>query len=99
MTGLGAVAGGVAGWLVGRILGRSVMTAPGPLRGLRLKAVERGEDIAHLFDQDETRLRATARRLGVKIIQVCRPGSPSQHIDLCGQPCRRAQAEAAATLF
>ena len=29
----------------GRVLGRSVMTAPGPLRGLRLKAVERGEEV------------------------------------------------------
>ncbi|HJS92673.1 MAG TPA: hypothetical protein VJ741_00315 [Solirubrobacteraceae bacterium] len=42
---VGAVAGGVVGWLVGRILGRSVMTAPGPLRRLRLKAVERGEQV------------------------------------------------------
>jgi membrane protein DedA with SNARE-associated domain len=33
------------GWLAGRILGRSVMTAPGPLRRLRLKAVERGEEV------------------------------------------------------
>jgi membrane protein DedA with SNARE-associated domain len=42
---VGAVAGGVVGWQVGRILGRSVMTAPGPLRRLRLKAVERGEEV------------------------------------------------------
>jgi membrane protein DedA with SNARE-associated domain len=42
---VGAVAGGVVGWWVGRKLGRSVMTARGPLRRLRLKAVERGEEV------------------------------------------------------
>ena len=42
---VGAVAGGFAGWLVGWYAGRTVMTAPGPLRRLRLKAVERGEEV------------------------------------------------------
>jgi membrane protein DedA with SNARE-associated domain len=42
---VGANFGGIVGWLAGRLLGRSVMTAPGPLRRLRLKAVERGEDV------------------------------------------------------
>ena len=42
---VGAELGGIAGWLVGRHLGRSVMIAPGPLRRLRLKAVERGEEV------------------------------------------------------
>lgn len=42
---VGAVVGGVIGWWIGRVLGRSVMTAPGPLRHLRLKAVERGEAV------------------------------------------------------
>ena len=42
---VGAELGGIAGWLFGWIAGRSVMTAPGPLRGLRLKAVERGEEV------------------------------------------------------
>ncbi len=41
----GAIAGGVVGWWVGRVLGRSVMTAPGPLLRLRLKAVARGEEV------------------------------------------------------
>src|SRR5438270_4610506 len=36
---LGATAGGIVGWLFGRIAGRSVLTAPGPLRTLRLDAV------------------------------------------------------------
>lgn len=42
---LAAMFGGVTGWLVGMIGGRKVMTAPGPLRGLRLKAVARGDQI------------------------------------------------------
>jgi membrane protein DedA with SNARE-associated domain len=39
----GATAGGIVGWLVGLIAGRSVLTAPGPLRSIRLDAVKRGE--------------------------------------------------------
>jgi membrane protein DedA with SNARE-associated domain len=42
---VGATAGGMFGWWVGRVAGRGVMTAPGPLRKLRLKAVERGEEV------------------------------------------------------
>jgi len=42
---VGATAGGIFGWWVGRVAGRGVMTAPGPLRGLRLRAVERGEEV------------------------------------------------------
>jgi membrane protein DedA with SNARE-associated domain len=42
---VGASVGGIAGWLAGMIAGRSVMTAPGPLRKLRLRAVERGEEV------------------------------------------------------
>jgi membrane protein DedA with SNARE-associated domain len=42
---VGATLGGIAGWLFGRIAGRSVMTARGPLYRLRLKAVERGEEV------------------------------------------------------
>jgi membrane protein DedA with SNARE-associated domain len=44
---VGATTGGIVGWLVGRVAGRRVMIAPGPLRGLRLKAVERGEEVFH----------------------------------------------------
>lgn len=40
---VGATLGGIAGWLFGLIAGRSVLTAPGPLRSLRLDAVEKGE--------------------------------------------------------
>lgn len=41
----GAVAGGTVGWLVGMKAGRVVLTAPGPLRSLRLGAVERGDQV------------------------------------------------------
>lgn len=40
---LGATVGGIAGWMVGRVGGRSLLTAPGPLRTIRLDAVARGE--------------------------------------------------------
>jgi membrane protein DedA with SNARE-associated domain len=42
---LAASAGGVVGWFVGMLAGRRVVTAPGPLRGLRRKAVARGEEV------------------------------------------------------
>lgn len=42
---VGATVGGIVGWWVGRAAGRSVMTAPGPLRRLRLNAVARGEEV------------------------------------------------------
>jgi hypothetical protein len=60
-------------------------------------AVDKGEDIAHLFDLDTERLKATARRLGVKVVFVDRGGTDSQHIDLCGLPLRRAKMEAGVT--
>lgn len=56
------------------------------------REVNAGRDIAHLFDQDEQRLRATARKLGVSVIVVERRGRPGQHIDLCGGPLRKALA-------
>ena len=55
-------------------------------------AVGRGEDIAHLFDQDEARLRKTAKDLGVRVIYVHHRGTPRQHIDLCGKPLTMAKA-------
>lgn len=50
----------------------------------------RGENLAHLFDQDKARLLATAYQLGVRVMKVEREGTPSQHIDLCGRPLKRA---------
>jgi len=40
-----ATIGGIGGWLLGLRLGRAVVTAPGPLRGTRLRAVERGDQV------------------------------------------------------
>jgi membrane protein DedA with SNARE-associated domain len=40
-----ATAGGIVGWLIGMKAGRAVLSAPGPLRGLRLAALERGDEI------------------------------------------------------
>ncbi|HEY3727530.1 MAG TPA: hypothetical protein VGL51_10175 [Solirubrobacteraceae bacterium] len=40
-----AAAGGVIGWAIGLKAGRAVVTAPGPLRRLRLRGVERGEEV------------------------------------------------------
>ncbi len=42
---VGAVTGGIVGWWVGRVAGRTVMIGPGPFRRLRLRAVERGEEV------------------------------------------------------
>src|SRR5205807_9728841 len=42
---LGAAAGGVLGWAIGLKAGRALITARGPLRRARLKAVARGEDV------------------------------------------------------
>jgi membrane protein DedA with SNARE-associated domain len=40
-----AAAGGAIGWAIGIWAGRPVVTAPGPLLRLRLRAVERGEEV------------------------------------------------------
>jgi membrane protein DedA with SNARE-associated domain len=40
-----ATLGGIAGWLIGRHIGRTVATAPGPLRRARLAAVARGDEV------------------------------------------------------
>lgn len=44
----------------------------------------------HLLDQQPGRLRKTAKRLGVKIVKIHKPGTKSQHVDLCGRPLDRA---------
>jgi sugar phosphate isomerase/epimerase len=46
--------------------------------------------IGKLFDQDARRLAETARALGAEPIVICRPGERGQHIDLEGEPLRRA---------
>lgn len=42
---LAATAGGIAGWGIGLKAGRAVFTARGPLRSVRIRTVERGEEI------------------------------------------------------
>jgi membrane protein DedA with SNARE-associated domain len=42
---LAAMAGGLVGWLAGLWAGRGLVTARGPFHKLRLKAVERGEEV------------------------------------------------------
>lgn len=56
-------------------------------------AVERGEDIAHLFDRDRMRLRRTAMGLGVNTLCLEHPNTSNQHIDLCGKPLQRAMRQ------
>lgn len=55
-----------------------------------VRAVDRGEPIAHLFDLNRERLIATAKKLGVRVIFVDRGGTDRQHIDLCAGPLRNA---------
>lgn len=62
-------------------------------------AVNRGEDIAHLFDQNTERLQQTAKFLGVRVIFIDKPGTSGQHIDLCGGPLRKALQEAQGRMF
>lgn len=42
---IGAAAGGMLGWLVGLKGGRALFTARGPLHGLRVRTIARGEDV------------------------------------------------------
>jgi membrane protein DedA with SNARE-associated domain len=45
---VGAMLGGVSGWAVGRRAGHAIVTAPGPFRRQRLRALTRGE---HFFER------------------------------------------------
>ncbi|HSO99796.1 MAG TPA: hypothetical protein VLP43_12650 [Solirubrobacteraceae bacterium] len=42
---LGATLGGIAGWILGLKAGRALLTAPGPLHRLRLRALARGDEV------------------------------------------------------
>lgn len=46
--------------------------------------------IAHLFDQQTTRLEATARELGLATILIEKQGERQQHIALSGEPLNKA---------
>lgn len=60
-----------------------------------VQAVDKGEDIAHLFDKNRDRLLETAKLLGVQVLHVDRDGTARQHIDLCGKPLAAAKTMAA----
>lgn len=55
-----------------------------------VRAVDKGQQIAHVFCRDAAVLRAFAVKLGVRKIYIDREGVEGQHIDLCAQPLRRA---------
>jgi len=82
-----AAAGGQALHCHPFVVGR----APAPF----VRAGERGELIAHLFDWDRGRLHKTALGLGVKRVYVHRAGQAGQHVDLCARPLERAAAACA----
>lgn len=45
----GATVGGMVGWLIGMKAGRAVVTAPGPFRHARTRAVQRGDEVFGRF--------------------------------------------------
>lgn len=47
---VGASVGGVVGWVVGMNAGRRILTAPGPLRHMRLGAAAKGEQLFRRFE-------------------------------------------------
>ncbi len=58
-------------------------------------AFKRHSKYGHLLDANYDRLVATAKRLGVRCVVVCCPGSKDkQHVDLCGAPLKKAITEA-----
>jgi hypothetical protein len=71
-----------------------IILYPGVAPRCFVEAIERGENIAHLFDQNAERLVRTARGLGVRVVVIERRGERRQHVDLCGGPLRRAVFEA-----
>ncbi len=60
------------------------------------RCFQQARSFAHLFDQNAERLMATAHRLGIYRAVIQKPGTPSQHIDICGRPLHKAEAEAKA---
>lgn len=52
-------------------------------------AVKRGEEIAHVFGQDADELKEIARAMGVRVLFIDKPGTASQHLDLCGAPLKK----------
>lgn len=55
-----------------------------------VRAGERGEDIAHLFDWNSNRLYRTAVGFGIRRVYVDKQDTIRQHVDLCARPLRVA---------
>jgi len=68
-------------------------STPGPYPNTPV-CFKRAKKWAHLFDQDEKRLTATALGFGVRVIKVSHRGDKRQHIDLCGKPLENAMSQA-----
>lgn len=64
-------------------------TAPGCFK----RDIAVGLPIAHVFGCDELQLRVIAKRCGVRVVVIDRPGTDRQHIDMCGAPLRKLLAE------
>ena len=61
------------------------------------QAVKRGEQIAHVFGQDAEELKLLAKKHGVRVLYIDKPGTPRQHIDMCGKPLQNLLDEIGAT--
>lgn len=57
-----------------------------------VSAVNRGEDIAHVFGIEEEELRTLAYQMGVRVIVIDRAGTPRQHVDMCAKPLKKLLA-------
>jgi hypothetical protein len=77
--------------------GQALHRVRNPPESLRARAplvFRQAKEWAHLIDHDLARLKKTARRLGIRKICVDRVGQRGQHVDLCGEPLRKAIIEA-----
>ena len=73
--------------------GQALHVWKGAWPGKKPRCFANGQQWGHLLDMDIERLKATARRLGVRVIKASRVGRRGQHIDLCGRPLAKAIEE------
>jgi len=55
-------------------------------------AVQRGEQIAHVFGQNADELRELAKFIGINVIYIDKEGTPRMHLDCCAGPLRKLLA-------
>lgn len=53
------------------------------------RELDAGRPVAHVFAADAAELRRIGNHVGARKADIERPGTPLQHIDLCGAPLRR----------